>query len=245
MAQDLALQTRFDREKINEVREYFNQWSIYQKAMCNNYLHHVEVYGMLHDLMANSFGRPFSVLDLGCGDALFIAEALCSTRVERYTGVDISSVALDLARKNLKGTNYQKSLVNGDILAFVDDLGENHDLIWIGLSMHHLARNQKERLISRCGQILRSGGLLMVYDPVLREGEDISHHTQRWWEMCRNQWNALTPEEKDAMHNHVSSSDFPESMSALKEMGLSCGFRGIRSLFCDPCKIYHLILFQK
>jgi SAM-dependent methyltransferase len=243
MAQDAAQKANCDVEKVDEVREYFNGWSLYQKAMCANYLHHMEVYKLLHELMESSL-EAFSILDLGCGDAHFMAEALSSTGIERYTGVDISPVALDLARKNLQAINCQKSFLNRDLSSVVEEVAEEQDLIWTGLSMHHLTHSQKGRFISRCFQILKPGGRLLAYEPTLREGEDVDHHTQRWWEVCKSQWNDLTPEEKTAMYRHVASSDFPESVSVMKEMGLSSGFREVKSLFCDRCEIYQLISFQ-
>ena len=90
-------------------------------------------------------------------------------------------------------------------------------MTWIELSMHHLSHDQKERFIARCSQILWPEGTLMAYEPVLRDREEKGQHTQRWWEMCRNQWSALMPEEKATTYNHVAPSDFLESFVALME----------------------------
>ncbi|MDY7013154.1 MAG: ubiquinone biosynthesis protein UbiE, partial [Cyanobacteriota bacterium] len=57
--------------------EFFNQqWQLYQKILFNNYMGHQEIYGVLHELLINDLKKPFSLLDLGCGDASFTAQAL-------------------------------------------------------------------------------------------------------------------------------------------------------------------------
>ena len=45
------------------------QWAIYQKLIEDNYLNHVEVYRVLHRILAEDVEGPFRVLDLACGDA--------------------------------------------------------------------------------------------------------------------------------------------------------------------------------
>jgi SAM-dependent methyltransferase len=236
---------RCEDERIDVVRAFFDQWTLYQKIAHNDYLYHYEAYKILHELLASSFNRPFLVIDLGCGDASFMTGALLGTAVDGYVGVDISSVALDLARNNMAEITCSKSFLNGDFYALLDEDIGKFDLIWIGLSMHHLSLQQKDHFIARCCQALKPGGKLMVLEPTMRDGEDRGEFCRRWHDVCMSKWNALLDGEKQAISTHVFDSDFPESILTLRRIGTGHGFKEVESLFCDPDDIYHLICFQK
>ncbi|HWQ19789.1 MAG TPA: class I SAM-dependent methyltransferase [Methanotrichaceae archaeon] len=245
MSLDQVCQVCEDGERIDAVRTFFDQWNLYQKIMHNDYLYHHKIYKMLHELLSVSSHEPFSVLDLGCGDAFFMSKALSGTPVDRYTGVDISAIALDLARNNMAERPCSKSFVNGDFYALLDGDMDRFDLIWIGLSMHHLSLLQKDHFITRCCQILKPDGCLMAFEPTMRDGEDRDEFCRRWRNVCICKWNALSDEEKEAISGHVYSSDFPESLTTLRQIGTCHGFRDVKSLFCDPDEIYQLACLQK
>ena len=65
----------------------------------NDYLSHLVLYGGLTEAL-KSFkdGEQFQLLDLGCGDAHYIADALqrsgAGSRLRQYTGVDLAGDAL-------------------------------------------------------------------------------------------------------------------------------------------------------
>lgn len=242
---DQACQVCEDNERIDVVRAFFDQWNLYQKIMHNDYLYHHEIYKILHELLAVSFHEPFSVLDLGCGDAFFMGKAVSDTLVDRYVGVDISEIALDLARNNMADVPCSRSFVKGDFYALLDgDMGK-FDLIWTGLSMHHLSLLQKDHFIAKCCQILKPDGRLMAFEPTMRDGEDRDEFCRRWRNVCISKWNALSDEEKEGISRHVFSSDFPESLTTLRQIGTRHGFRDVRSLFCDADELYQLACFQR
>jgi SAM-dependent methyltransferase len=77
---------------------FFDVWHTYRKVVAANYMHHMEIRAQLERvLLAQFVGRPFSFLDLGCGDAATLAPLLASMAVQRYKGVDLSESALALA----------------------------------------------------------------------------------------------------------------------------------------------------
>ena len=53
-----------DSEK---VKEFFDQWNIYQKVIKFNYMVHNDIFEVLHQFFDANFHQPFSLLDLGCG----------------------------------------------------------------------------------------------------------------------------------------------------------------------------------
>ncbi|MBS9395755.1 MAG: class I SAM-dependent methyltransferase [Dolichospermum sp. LBC05a] len=71
---------------------YFKKnWEIYQKVLANNCMEHREIYGVLHKLLTDYLPAPFSLLELGCGDASSSVQALLNTTVASYTGIDLSA----------------------------------------------------------------------------------------------------------------------------------------------------------
>ncbi|PNE10575.1 MAG: methyltransferase type 12, partial [Beijerinckiaceae bacterium] len=82
---------------------FFDVWHTYRKVVAANYMHHKEIKAQLERVLLAQFAsRPFSFLDLGCGDAATLAPLLASMAVQRYKGVDLSETALALAAENLK-----------------------------------------------------------------------------------------------------------------------------------------------
>jgi SAM-dependent methyltransferase len=82
----------------SEIAGFFNEWSIYRKVLKNNYMFYEEIYGAVQKLLAERLqGRSFSLLDLGCGDASYIARALAETTIRQYTGFDLSDTAIAIA----------------------------------------------------------------------------------------------------------------------------------------------------
>jgi SAM-dependent methyltransferase len=105
-----------------------------------------------------SAGRD--VLEAGCGiatDGLQFARAGA-----RYTGIDFSPTAVDLARRRFELEDVEGSFVQGSIteLPFPD---ASFDLVYSHGVIHHVP--QTERAVSEFHRVLRPGGtaLVMVY----------------------------------------------------------------------------------
>lgn len=62
-------------EQVEEAVGFFKEWQLYSKVLAQNYLYHREVYAQLHEFLVTRLNRPFTLLDLGCGDAGFVARA--------------------------------------------------------------------------------------------------------------------------------------------------------------------------
>ena len=134
-------------EQVEGVEKVFREWQLYSKVVAHNYLYHREVYALLGEFLQARLAQAFTLLDLGCGDAGFMARTLAGTAICRYLGVDLSEMALDLAAKNLaclscehqlQEKNYYEVVCAGEIKA---------DVIWLGLTFHHLPRPQKAKFL--------------------------------------------------------------------------------------------------
>lgn len=225
------------------VRAFFDGWNLYRRIVESDYLYHHSVRDALNAWL-DAFERPFSFLDLGCGDAEFGTGLLKGRAVLSYTGIDISPVALDLAAKNTRDFPASCSLQTGDFLTALSSLPESFDLIYIGLSLHHLKRGEKEIFFNELRRKLKSGGRLLIFDPVLKPGESRESYMRRWVDHAKHSWSALTGEEVAAAVEHVTSADHPEEISTLNRMASASGFRNAEILFADPTRFYALMVFR-
>jgi hypothetical protein len=83
------------------LKQFQQQWATYGKLISANSLSHCEVTSILHTILADEFALPFNFLDIACGDASIMPEALLDVPVSHYHGIDLSQPALELAAANL------------------------------------------------------------------------------------------------------------------------------------------------
>ncbi len=230
-----------------DVREFFNGWSLYRRIVDNDYLYHrsaKEALTLWLDAWVEDSNRSFSFLDLGCGDAAFSASILKGRGVTAYTGMDLSPVALDLARENTADLAAPVSLIPGDFMMDVGTLPSSYDIIYIGLSLHHLSRQEKEYFFGELRRRVAPGGAVLIFDPVLTPGESRESYMGRWVDHAEWSWKALSVEEIAGAVQHVTSSDFPEEIATLNRMAVSSGFRPAEILFMDHTDFYALMAYQ-
>jgi len=225
----------------NEVKAFFDKWIIYKKAMDANHFGHREAYGALRRLLMSEFPHGFSLIDFGCGDAGFVAAALKGTSLEKYFGVDLSGVALDLARKNMEDVPCEPIFIEGDFFVVAKDLDVKVDVIWIGLNLHHLPPDEKDRFFASVTRLMNPGGSFIIFEPMCLEGEDRTDHANRWWRVCQRKWTVLSRQEMELLRDHIFSADYPETFRAMEELARRHGFRQIRSMFRDPDKLYEMV----
>jgi SAM-dependent methyltransferase len=218
------------------------EWDTYRKMVENNFLFHREAYSRLHDVLAEQYARPFHFLDIACGDASASAGALAGTAVAAYTGIDFSALALDLAAKNLANLGCPVTLVQGDFLEAIDESRTPVDVVWIGLSLHHLLAPGKLAFMRKVRSMLKPGGRLMVFENTSPDGEDRPAWLDRW-DQQRPHWHAYTEDEWTRMANHVHAADFPETLSTWQALGRDAGFHSIEDLYATPTDLFRLWSF--
>lgn len=121
-------------EDAERVRRFFDQWHLYKKVVALDYLRHREAYAAVAGAL-DRFTRSFRFLDLGAGDAAWTSRLLQGRPVCRYEAVDLSPVALDLARQNFAGVACETAFTTGDFCDTLRSGGEAEDVIFIGLSL--------------------------------------------------------------------------------------------------------------
>lgn len=226
------------------IQAFFDaQWKLYQKLMRHDYLFHTEAYAALHRFLVDNFTKPFSFLDLGCGDAAYSVKALRHTLINHYEGVDLSDVALAGARKNLAELPVEKKFTIGNFHEDVTTRKTPSDAVLIGLSLHHLHTEGKADFMKRCHPILRPGGAFLVFDPCCAEGEIRDAFVKRWWPHCQKEWKELTPEELKLVHDHIMTCDFPESPSTLEGFARKAKFSRTETVWKSPDGFYAMLAF--
>ncbi|WP_137389041.1 class I SAM-dependent methyltransferase [Rhodoligotrophos defluvii] len=226
------------------LRVFQAQWSIYQKLVDTDVLSHREVSRILHRVLSERFPVPFCFLDIACGDASLAKAALAGTPIRRYHGIDLAGPAIELAAANLAGEPYEVDLDHRDFVAAMAERPEQADAVWCGLSLHHLATDQKLRLIEEVRGVTGDAGVFLLYEPTLGEGEDRKDYLDRTRQIIANRWNSLTPEELKQIWHHIETSDLPEPAETWLDLGRRAGFSHAVQVFADPTNLYRMFRYE-
>jgi len=231
-------------ENTAAIKKFFDHWNLYHKIMEHNYMSHRQVYGVLRRFLRKRFaGKPFTLLDLGCGDAEFMSAALSGTRVRAYTGVDLSKVSLTFAKRNLRRQSCRKQFICRDFFKEIRRR-QRADVIWTSLAFHHLRLRQKAYFFMRCRKICAPDGCIILYEPTLREGRDRKDFLKRWWRFVSAHWKALTARELLLIKKHIMEDDFPEKFSTYALLARRAGFFHAQQLFADRSGINKIMIFS-
>jgi hypothetical protein len=219
------------------------QWQIYRILVDENYLFHREVAALLRETVLREAPRPFRFLDLACGDASAVVTALQGTPIAHYHGIDLSEAALALAAGNLAVLDCPVTLERRDFAAAVRDWPHREDVVWIGLSLHHLPAAEKLAVMRAVRRIVGKRGLFLVYEDVMPDGESREAWLARW-DAQRPLWTAYDDAAWEAITGHVHDEDFPESDSGWRELGRQAGFGRVDERFRAPSDLLRMYCFR-
>lgn len=200
-------------------------WTLYDAISERNYMFHREIYAHVTELLKQRHAQgPYHLLDLGCGNARFLAPCLQAAPPESYDGVDLSASALNEARTYLNGIP-NTALHHKDMLQAVEDTDSAFDIIFTGFAVHHLDSAAKQRFFHACAQHLVPGGQLIMVDVMREDGQTREQYLDGYLNFMRSQWSEILPEHLEEACAHVSVYDFPETVADLtstaKQAGLS------------------------
>lgn len=97
--------------KNDEVREFFEQWDLYQKVISNNYMQHEEIGLVLSEIIIDR--KNSSLLDVGCDGADIVVKFLKTSSVNRYCGIDLSEFALRVAKDRMNSLVDMSKFIQG------------------------------------------------------------------------------------------------------------------------------------
>ena len=226
------------------LKQFQEQWATYRKLVESDCLAHREVGGILRETLNEVFTSAFSFLDIACGDASMMKAALRGTKVRHYHGIDLSQAALELAAANLAELPFEVDLDHRDFVEAMMRRPEHADAAWCSLSIHHLATDDKLRLMKAIRGATGARGIFLLYEPTRRAGEDRAAFLDRFMRTNKPLWSVLTPAEWDQIWHHVTTCDFPETAAVWCELGREAGFREARQVFVDPTDFFRLFRFE-
>jgi len=241
---------KHEEEEKSTNQELFNQQlNIYQKVLHGNYMGHCEIYDILHNFLVNYLQKPFKMLDLGCGDACFIAQALANTNIASYTGIDLSEIALEIAQSNMAIIPCEKHFQQGDFSELTDEFLQQKEgsfnVIMASFALHHLLLPKKDVIFREIAKLLSADGIFVLIDVIRKESEERETYIERYLDDVKKRWSMLSPQEYLIVKNHISSSDFPETPQTLYELGIKHNFNRSECLYRDSLETTQLLCFYR
>lgn len=202
---------------------FSRSWSLYDLITEYNYMFHKEIYAEIsHFLRQRGEHGEYCMLDLGCGNARFLAPILLQFPPAHYQGVDLSEDALREARDYLAGLPDVK-LKHGDLLEAIHATTDQWDVIFTGYALHHLSADEKAAFFQAAARCLSADGWLLMVDVVREEGESREDYLGGYLQCMRECWTRVPQEQIEEACDHVAAHDYPETLSALKEMARAAG----------------------
>ena len=209
----------------NAADNFFDEWSVYDQVLDHNYMDHDEIFRDVQLFLAARFDdQPFTLLDLGCGSARHLAQAIKGRSVRRYVGYDLSDVALAHAKQNLTSLGCPVELRQGDLLEGLRASGEKFDVFFTSFALHHLASAEKEIFFQSAYDRLRQDGFLLLIDTMREEGEERPVYLDHYCAWLRSKCETLAPAALDLLCDHIRGNDFPETTATLSAMARRAGF---------------------
>ena len=227
----------------DEISLFRASWSLYDAISEKNYMFHRELYAHVADLLRQRHQNgPYTLLDLGCGNARFLAPCLQAAPPARYEGIDLSEAALSEA------PSYLAPLANttlrcADMLHAVRTAESTHDVLFSGYAVHHLDTAGKQALFNAGAACLKPGGTFILLDVAREPGQSRQDYLQGYLHNMRTKWTAVRPDHLDEACAHVAAYDFPETLPDLQEMARTAGFTDIRLV--DRHAQHHLLLLAR
>lgn len=216
-------------------------WTLYDAISEKNYMFHREIYSHVTRMLQKRHELgAYHLLDLGCGNARFLAPCLQSAPPASYDGVDLSASALEEARSYLNGLS-NTGLHHKDMLQAVEDTDSAFDIIFSGFAVHHLDAASKQRLFSACAEHLAPGGQFILVDVVREEGQTREQYLEAYLNCMRTQWTEVEPGHLAEACAHVESYDFPETLAELGQMAKRAGLSEPQVI--DSYQQHHILRF--
>ncbi len=209
---------------------FTRSWSLYDLITAHNYMFHQEIYAGIGQLLRfrDDAGR-YRLLDLGCGNARFLAPCLQRSPPAVYEGVDLSEAALIEARDYLIDLpDSAVTLTHGDLLAAVEATGKTWDVIFTGFAVHHLMPADKARFFQAVGSCLAENGWLILVDVVREENQSREDYLDGYLKCMRDTWSKIPPDQLEEACTHVHDHDYPEYFSTLQDMAVAAGLKACR-----------------
>lgn len=203
-------------------------WSLYDFITERNYMFHREIYAEVARLLRQRAQLgAYRMLDLGCGNARYLAPCLEANPPLAYTGIDLSESALAEAQTWLSALP-NITLDQKDLLEAVEAPGDPHDLIFSGFALHHLDTAAKQRFFHAAASRLVPGGWLLLIDIMRDLDQSRAAYLHSYVSFMTTHWLELPPDQFAEARAHIEAHDYPETLPTLEAMAQSAGFHSMQ-----------------
>ena len=234
------------------TKRYFDQWHLYRQIIDNDYMAHHGIHSAIGEYLTAHVSSPYTLVDLGCGDASQIAKTLKRHPPDEYVGIDLSPVALDQARTNISAQGIISRFVEEDLSTYLerDSSAATRflglvDVIVAGFTVHHLHTEAKRIFFQRCVASLHKGGHLLFYDVFRRPGEHREQYLSAYLANMEHHWVKISRESMTAAREHATACDYPEEPDTITTMAQNSGFSPDHGLlFSDALRFHCLYAFR-
>jgi len=242
---------KLSSNKINKqsILDLFDDsLAVYRKVVANNYLNHREIYAILKKFFLD-FNSPLSLLDLGCGDASFLANSLPNQTEINYLGIDLSQLSLEQAKDNLANLQGKKTFIEGDFSEILTPLtnsqSNSFNLVFASFAIHNLDFEAKKLLFNNIYNLLNSQGFFIIVDSFYQEKENRNNYFQRFFEEVDRNWSELNNREKLLVKDHMYLNNLPETKTTIEKLARESGFEDSLQLYQDPLNLFQSLCFYK
>lgn len=228
---------------VEDVKAFFEGWALYETIIQHNYMIHAEAIELIAAQL-QAMNRPeLRCLEVGCGDAHTMSHVAQQVDIAHYTGIDLSEMAQQFARRNLQPVVEDVLLMNGDMTERLPELSGKFDVVVAGHALHHLQHAAKARMFDAFAERLSPGGVVMIYDFVMPEHERRIAFLERALNHFDTNWRKLDDKQLGFVRTHVLASDFPEAWAGWNSLARSAGLTKSSLPFADDNQIFGLMTF--
>ncbi len=162
-----------------------------------------------------SLVRPgMQVLDLGCGPGTLVIEA--AKRGATVVGVDASCAMITAARRRAANEGQFPTLIEGDVIRTLESLareGTTFDVIVSTFLLSELTPVEREVLLRRARDVLRSDGRMVIAAEILPEDDDDR----------RAFWRTRRKVQREMMRGNKGARNLSSPIDDLSSLMRACG----------------------
>lgn len=114
--------------------------------------------------LKSKLSRPFRYLDIGCGQGSFLKQMAQAFPKGKYFGIDPVKHGIEVGRREISANHLDHAIT------LESEAGENmnfqneFDIVGMVVTFHEIMSNERQKLMERAYQSLKSDGLLLIID---------------------------------------------------------------------------------
>ena len=218
-------------------------WALYRAVLESDYVWHGMASQALRKLIEEHFHGdiPIRFLDLACGDAETTSHLLMDRSVAKYVGVDRSPQALATAAQCVAYLGPKAELIAADFVEFLEGSDDRFDVIYVGLSAHHLREAGLRRFFVAIVRRLAPSGVFAAYEPFTLPDETRDEHINRCCQIVDHYWRNMSDEQRATLKAHIRENDYPITLRRWNSLASASGLRSARTVLKTPDRLYQLV----